>query len=265
MGEARCTQHRNKDLRVAELAGEPVDNHRHAVAGIIDEQLLARRVALAHRHRQPPFPAAIKLAKARVAIAVRLARDVFLPHDRQRDVLALQRAMHFRPVRLPAFAMALLAAGTGEQLRLKRAVSETVRQRPVQPGRCQPLKRQPNRRGCNPNPPPNLAHRQAGRLQSDHVAHLAHGYPLAWHPSPSLLTSKAGTLKKPEEAPSPGRHHFGTVGDIIPEWRATSNRNGGRDHFGIFEGSNRSRGVDACRSNRSRGVDACRCCGAGPI
>ena len=31
----------------------------------------------------------------------------------------------------------------------------------------------------------------------------------------------------------PGRHHPGMVGDIISEWRATSNRNGGRDHSGI--------------------------------
>src|SRR5262249_58234879 len=111
--EVRRTQYGNEDLRVADFAGEPIDNDGHAIASVIDEQLLAGRVALAHRHRQPPFPAAIKLAKARVAITVRLARDVFFPDDRQGDVLALQRAMHFRPIRLSAAAMALLAAGIG--------------------------------------------------------------------------------------------------------------------------------------------------------
>src|SRR6202043_2204235 len=31
---------------------------------------------------------------------------------------------------------------------------------------------------------------------------------------------------------TPGRHHPGMVGEIISEWWATSNRNGGRDHSG---------------------------------
>jgi len=32
---------------------------------------------------------------------------------------------------------------------------------------------------------------------------------------------------------TPGRHHPGMVGEIISEWWATSNRNGGRDHSGM--------------------------------
>ena len=182
IGEARCPQHRDEDLRVAKFTGEPVDNDWHAVARIIDKQLLACRVALAHRHRQPSFPATIKFAEPRVAITVRFARDVFLPDDRQRDVLALQRTMHFSPIRLSAAAVALLGAGSGEQLRLKGGVGEIVRQRPIQPGRLNPLQRQPNRRRCNAKPPRNLAQRHAGRLQPHYVAHLAHRYPLAWHP-----------------------------------------------------------------------------------
>ncbi|MCP1854424.1 hypothetical protein J2R80_008247 [Bradyrhizobium sp. USDA 4541] len=51
VGEARCAEHRDEDLRGASLAGEPVDYHRHAVAGIVDEQLVAGHMRLAHRHR----------------------------------------------------------------------------------------------------------------------------------------------------------------------------------------------------------------------
>src|ERR1700716_3566401 len=100
VGEARSAEPRDEDLRGAPLAGEPVDHDRHAVAGIIDEQLVAGRMRLAHRHRQAAFPAAVELAEPRIAIPAGLARDVFLPQDRQRYVLALELAVHRRPVRL---------------------------------------------------------------------------------------------------------------------------------------------------------------------
>src|SRR3982074_2208790 len=41
VGEARCAERRDEDLRGAPFAGEPVDHHRHAVARIVDEQLVA--------------------------------------------------------------------------------------------------------------------------------------------------------------------------------------------------------------------------------
>ena len=44
---------------------------------------------------------------------------------------------------------------------------------------------------------------------------------------------KERTLIGPAEAPLTERHHPGMAGEIISEHRATSNRNGGRDHPGI--------------------------------
>ena len=41
-----------KIWRHADFAGEPIDDDRDAVAGVIDEQPLAGGVRLAHRHRQ---------------------------------------------------------------------------------------------------------------------------------------------------------------------------------------------------------------------
>ena len=41
------------------------------------------------------------------------ARDIFLPHDRQHHVLALEPAMHRRPVRLGETPLALPATATG--------------------------------------------------------------------------------------------------------------------------------------------------------
>ena len=80
-GEARRAQHRDEDLRHADLAGEPVNDDRNAVAGVIDEQPLAGGVRLAHRHRQRLLEGPVQLAEPRVAVAARAGGDVFVPQD----------------------------------------------------------------------------------------------------------------------------------------------------------------------------------------
>src|SRR5947208_1147677 len=57
-------------------------------------------MGLAHRDRELGFPASVQLAEAGVAVAVRIALDVLVPEDRQRDVLALELAMDGRPLGL---------------------------------------------------------------------------------------------------------------------------------------------------------------------
>src|SRR5690242_7328665 len=65
-------------------------------------------------------------------------------------------------------------------------------------------------------------------------SHRARG---ASQASPSASRSpsqsrKAGPYRSQKRPRHPGRHHPGMVGEIISEWWATSNRNGGRDHSG---------------------------------
>jgi hypothetical protein len=144
IGEVRGAQHRDKDLRRSHLAGQPVDDHRHRVAGIIDKQLVAAGMGLPHRHRNPRCPAAVQLAKARIAIPVGMQLDVFVPQDLQRDVLALQLAVKRRPIGLGTATMPLLFADRSEELRFQRGIGHLGRQRPVQ-FRCrQPLQSQPD-------------------------------------------------------------------------------------------------------------------------
>jgi len=66
-----------------------------------------------------------------------------------------------------------------------------------------------------------------GRLQANHIAHMAHRKPLRWHPGPPSQKPKGGTVSEPEGASSPR-------GDIIPECWARSSRNGGRNHSGSW-------------------------------
>ena len=91
-------QHRDEDLRHADFAGEPVNDDRNAVAGVIHEQPLAGGVR--HRHRQRLLEGPVQLAEPRVAVAAGAGGDVFVPQDQKGDMLALQFAMHVGPVRL---------------------------------------------------------------------------------------------------------------------------------------------------------------------
>lgn len=46
------------------FTGEAIEHHQHAVAGIVDEQLVVGRMRLAHRHRQAALPGAVELTEA---------------------------------------------------------------------------------------------------------------------------------------------------------------------------------------------------------
>jgi len=52
IGEVRGAEHGDKNLRRPGLATEPIDDHRHRIAGVIDKQLVAAGIGLSHRHRQ---------------------------------------------------------------------------------------------------------------------------------------------------------------------------------------------------------------------
>jgi hypothetical protein len=99
-----------------------VDDHRDAVAGVVDEQPLAGGVQLAHRHRQRLLEGSIKLAEPRVAVAPGIRGDVLVPEDQQGDVLALQLAMHAGPIRLLDAPVTPLAAPAGVERRPERRV-----------------------------------------------------------------------------------------------------------------------------------------------
>ena len=48
IGEIGGAHDRDENLRRTDLAGKPVNDHRHRVAGVIDKQLVAADVSLPH-------------------------------------------------------------------------------------------------------------------------------------------------------------------------------------------------------------------------
>ena len=131
-GVVRSTQHRHEDLRRPELAGAGVD-HRHGLAGIVDKQLLAGPVVLAHRALQCLAPGPVSGAELRVAVAaVREPGRVFLPDQLLGHAWAFELEMNGRPVRGLEPTRVLGMRGRIKQPRQRRLV-ELCRQRPGQP------------------------------------------------------------------------------------------------------------------------------------
>src|SRR5271169_3212462 len=165
-----------------------------------------------------------------------MSLDVLVPQDLQRDVLALQLAVHRRPVGLGETAVTLLLADSGKELCFQRRVDQFDRQWPDQPGGGKPLQRQPDGRWRHADPAGDLVAGYPGGLQPKHVAHLAHRDPLCWHRPLPWQKPKERTLSGPAETPSNratssrngGRNHLGTPSDIKSEWWARSSRIRGR-------------------------------------
>lgn len=76
------SEHGNEDLGLADFAGSPVDD-RHGLPGVIDEQLFAGTMLLAHDHINLGGPEAVVLAEPAVLEALRMGESVLLPEQGQ--------------------------------------------------------------------------------------------------------------------------------------------------------------------------------------
>ena len=97
IGVAGGAQGGDEDLGRANLAGEAVDHVRPG-AGVIDEQLVAGDMGLAHGRGEPAAPIPVEIAEPAVAVTVAMNGAVFLPQERQGHAGPLQLAMQQRPV-----------------------------------------------------------------------------------------------------------------------------------------------------------------------
>ena len=152
IGQVGGAEYGDEDLGVADLAGERIDD-RQLLAGVIDEDLVAGDVMLAHGRRQAALEGAKQIAEARVAVSVRMVREIFLVQDGDADARPLELLDQVGPIRLRPAARADPGARPGEQLLLEGSVGQVLRQGPDQPGRLGPLDGVPHgraRRADNP-------------------------------------------------------------------------------------------------------------------
>jgi hypothetical protein len=97
IGVVGGTEHGKKHLGLVHLTALRVDDGQ-SLAGVVDKELFAGPVALAHDHIEFGGPGAIGLAKPAVLEATRGLGLVFLPKQRQGDAFAFEFLVHDGPV-----------------------------------------------------------------------------------------------------------------------------------------------------------------------
>jgi hypothetical protein len=117
-------------MGLADLTRQPVDHHRQRVPSIVDEHPVTTQMRLSHRDRKPSVPRAVELAKTAVPVAVGMRLDILIPQNLQRDVLALELAVHSRPVRFRPIALPVSRRRHAIERKFERGVRQPVRQRP---------------------------------------------------------------------------------------------------------------------------------------
>ena len=125
---ARCAKHGDEQVRGVHFARCRIDN-RDRIAGPVDEQLVTRQVRLPHDGRQALAPFAVKLAEARVAMAVGTFGAMLLPQQHQSHAAPLQLLVHLGPIG-HRLAWAVMEAGRREQPPLQLRIADLRRDRP---------------------------------------------------------------------------------------------------------------------------------------
>ena len=126
IGQVRCAQHGDENLRHAHFTGERVDD-RHPLAGIVDERFVSGDVGLAHRRRQAALKRPVQLTEAAVTVCLWMNRGVLFPQDQQADPRPLHLAHQQSPVRFGMTASARFIAGRGKQTLFQRLVGQVGR------------------------------------------------------------------------------------------------------------------------------------------
>ena len=133
VGQARRAQHRHEDLGLAHDASGGIDD-LDLLAGVIDEDLVAGGMVLAHHRGEPALELPVEIAEPGVAVAVWMGLPVLLPEHGQVDPGPAHLPDDAGPVRLGQAAHALLHAGPGEQALLQHRVRDLGVERPGQAG-----------------------------------------------------------------------------------------------------------------------------------
>ena len=184
IGVVRGPQHGDEDLGLAHDAGAPIDD-RELLAGIVDEDLVAGGMILAHGRQQAAFELPEQIAEAAVAIAVGMSVAILLPEHHQVDAGPLRLAGEAGPIRIGAAAEPALHASMGEQARFENGVRQITGQWPGKPGGRGALEVVLDRAARHAERVPDLPHADPVSGKPQHLSYLSDGqFSLGRHPDP---------------------------------------------------------------------------------
>ncbi|MNS78704.1 hypothetical protein D3C72_1123290 [compost metagenome] len=185
IGVVRGPQRCDEDMRPADLAGGRID-HRQRRAGIVDEQLLAGPVLLAHRAFEGAGVAAVVLDELGIAVGrlLGMGGDVLLPQQLQGDALAPQFAVDSDQIRQHPLTARVAHLGGGQQCRRQRDLIQRGQRRPLQAclaGRRDVLA--DDALGQLQGPGDLLVREASLKLEAQTFFDITHGYSLRRHSS----------------------------------------------------------------------------------
>ena len=164
-----------------EDVGAAAVGERDGGAGVIDEQLLAGAVDLAHRALELPGEAAVIFAELRVAVglAIGIVGAVLLPQEHQRHALAAQFLVQVAVVGLDVLSRTFWR---NKQAPLQRRLINALDRRPIQARRCGQAKVLGHGSLRHPQCSSDLPVRQLGvELQTQYIFYLTHIDPRCGH------------------------------------------------------------------------------------
>ena len=179
-GIAAGAQHRHEYGRGMYLTAlRVVDRNRGP--GVVHEHLLAGAVLLPQHQVELLQPSSVEIAKAAVAIAVRIALASFLPHQLQRQVLVrLQLFVDLGPIRLRMFPPNGRSGSLGKQRLLGLLVIPVLGQRPLHAGRLRGGHVLMDGALGNGTTAGDLMLAQSEGMEPQNFLQLAHGQPPLW-------------------------------------------------------------------------------------
>ncbi len=174
VGQARRAEHRHEDLGLAHDAGGRIDDP-DLLAGVVDEDLVAGGMVLAHHRGEPALELPVEIAEPGVAVAVRMGLPVLLPEHHQVDPGAAHLPDQARPVRLGQPAHALLHPGPGKQALLQHRVGDLGAERPGQAGGARSGEVVLHGRAGDAQRSPDLSRTRPVAGETQHLFDLSHG------------------------------------------------------------------------------------------
>ena len=198
VGVVGGAQGRDEDLGWADLAGHR-DHHVHGLTGIVDEQLVAGDMGLAHGGRHPPAPVGVEVAEPAVAVSVGMPPAILLPEQHQGDAGAAQLGMDLGPVGQRAQCLRG-REGRQEKPALKGGIIQVGRYWPGNADHRCPAQVLGDRIAADPD---GLGDQAIGltadMLEAENLSNLSHGQSLCWHGTPRQLLGE--TLLKVDDCP----------------------------------------------------------------
>ena len=190
-GVARCAEHGDKDLGLAQLPGIAID-YRDGLSGVVDKHGLPGAMGLSHHQVELAGVGSVTLTEPAVLESVGVGGLVLLPQQKQGHAFAFELAVNLCPI-------GLTALGTGHRRTrwIQRSFEGFVVEwcRPTHTGQSGTSEIIPDRALSDPDAECDQVLAFTGASKAQDLSYLSHGQPRCWHLAPLPCWMKGGKVR----------------------------------------------------------------------